>query len=553
MAVVRGELRRPIEYGRAPSLGLRGDGLVVGGADDEVAVRGSGPRDPRGPAHERDPSEVPDVLARDAPAAAASRDEEQRAAAHASHASSSSRRRSLAEPVAEMLGQERRAGGRRDGVGPVERREEDEPVSDRHRHTRLDVPEQIGRREGVGQEVGRPGGDGLGEDRGMDAEVRVRGPQEAVQVDVLDDRHGRRLEPASRGQTPDERFVWPAVLLTRVVLDDEVDVGPGTVQQSVKGVRDVEPAVRRPVGAGQHDHPFAGPNTKLGPEGRGVRLRSPLDEVEARRARDAHLLVAVNAALDQDVTLPRPEHVRPIRQSQARRSIAMDVAVVAAVDHPVLDRDDLDALGPRRGQPVLPVVLVGEEHACRSEAPEEGADVRDRADLGGHPAGGEFRDPTDQRGAQVHAVHDDRRRDLADGGDPRFRRAGVGATATLRFPGAPDRRRGQEARPVRCRESVPPDVVVDARLEIDLDGLEGGAAERIDDRGEVRVDVTWPVGGLDALARVFEDHQQATGLAGEGLEALGHRAATGRDAGGGRSRGRRCPRRAGGACRDRGA
>ena len=127
--------------------------------------------------------------------------------------------------------------------------------------------------------------------------------------------------------------------------------------------------------------------------------------------------------------------------------------------------------------------------------------------------------------------------------DPRVGGAGRGPSPAVGLAGAPDRGRGQEPGALGRAEPVPPHVVVDAGLEVDLDRFEGRAAERVDDRAEVRVDVAWPVRGLDALAGVLEHDQQAAGFRGEGLEALGHRAAAGREAG--RGRGRRCVARTG--------
>ena len=104
--------------------------------------------------------------------------------------------------------------------------------------------------------------------------------EEAVQVDVLDDAHGRRREPAGGGETRDERLVRATVLLAGVLLHDQVHIGPWPVQQSIERVRDVEPPIRRPVGSGQHDHPVVRPHPELGAEGRGVRVRGRLGEVQ---------------------------------------------------------------------------------------------------------------------------------------------------------------------------------------------------------------------------------------------------------------------------------
>ena len=152
-----------------------------------------------------------------------------------------------------------------------------------------------------------PGRDRLGEDRGVDAQVRVRGPEEAVQVDVLDDAHRRRREPARGGETRDERLVRATVLLAGVLLHDQVHIGPWPVQQSIERVRDVEPPIRRPVGSGQHDHPVVRPDAQLGAEGRGVRVRGRFGEVQAWRAADPDLVVPIDAGL------------RPARHAPTRR------------------------------------------------------------------------------------------------------------------------------------------------------------------------------------------------------------------------------------------
>ena len=154
----------------------------------------------------------------------------------------------------------------------------------------------------------------------------------------------------------------------------------------------------------------------------------------------------------------------------------MDVAVVVAVDHPVLERDGRHALGRRRGKPVLAVVLVGEQDARGPQTAKDPPDPVAGAELVREHGTGRRDHPSAKLRTQVDAGDLDRRlMDRVD--DPVHVHDRV---AHLRRAEA-QRVDREEARMVRRCEPPPAGVLLDPRPDVQLDRLERGAAELVGD------------------------------------------------------------------------
>ena len=199
----------------------------------------------------------------------------------------------------------------------------------------------------------------------------------------------------------------------------------------------------------------------------------------------------------------------------------MDIAVVPSVDQAVLDGHRAHTLRVGRREPVLAVVLVGEQDPCRPELPDDLPDPLngDRsahqqvARLGGD-LGGKLR-------AEVDTGDDDRH---VGAGDPIGSRLRCCAdqVRVLRRAGEPNDVHGQDPVRVGPGQSPPGVVVVDRGPQLDGHRVQPRPSETPLDRVEVRVDETRALGRVDPLDDVGVHGQQRTlgpgGEAGEPAE-----------------------------------
>ena len=119
--------------------------------------------------------------------------------------------------------------------------------------------------------------------------------------------------------------------------------------------RPVEEAARARSGSGSADRcgpqvpdsttsRSSGGDAELSADGVALGRPAAAAEVEARRAADPHLVVAIHAVVDEQARSHSPNTYVRSGSAQRRRAVAMDVAVVPPIDHPVLD-------GRRRARP----------------------------------------------------------------------------------------------------------------------------------------------------------------------------------------------------------
>ena len=272
--------------------------------------------------------------------------------------------------------------------------------------------------------------------------------------------------------------------------------------------RELEAPDHGAVRAGHHDESVVRRDPELGPHIRPFGHVRP-HEIEARRAADDDLVRPEHAVLEEQVAFPTPEHIGAARQPKARWTTGMDVAVVRAVQDPVLHGGDGDALGLGRDEPLLAVVLIGEEETGRPQTTQEPPDPRHGPALARHQLAGLSGDMGGQERPEVDTG--DHHRD-ACGGDPLGRRFVRGRGGRIRavpvIPGAAEDGDREHALAVISRQSRPRLVVVDLRPEVQLDRVERSASEDVDDRPEKGVHLARAVAGLDALASVLQDDEQ---------------------------------------------
>ena len=296
------------------------------------------------------------------------------------------------------------------------------------------------------------------------------------------------------------------------------------IEEGGKGYRVMEAPIDRSPRPGDDDEPVARGDPELGAD---VLAIGGLwgRHVEARRPADADFVRSVHALLDEQAALPVTEHIRPAGQAQLVRTIPVDVPVVRAGDHPVLDGHRRDALESRRGEPVLAVVLIGQQQDPWPHAPDEPSDPADRlqvASMGGphligHPAG--------HGGAEVHARCDQRGRVPGDRiGDGLGLRTNGDRIVGDR--GGPDGVGGQHSLGPGGCEVFPRGGIAESRPDLDLDRLQRGPAQAFHDGSEIGVHEPWPGRCLHPLPGMRQDHEQATGIPGQAVDSAQHEAAT---------------------------
>ena len=260
-----------------------------------------------------------------------------------------------------------------------------------------DVAEDVAARFDPGDQVVRSGHDRVGEDRRVQAEMRIGGAQQPVEVDLADDAHRRRRVPTGPRETVEELAVRPLVTLARMLLDDDVDARQRPAEAGLEHVGQVRATDERHVHGRHDEQPVAVGDAELaadsrrsasrsGPEGaaaaQGVVGRPPgrRIEVEPRRPGDDHLARVIGEPL-QDASLVVAEDERPGRQDQPRVA-SVGVAGVGRVQDPVLEREDRDARSRRGDQPGRAVTLLRHEHGRRVEVVDQALDAGELVHLG---------------------------------------------------------------------------------------------------------------------------------------------------------------------------
>ena len=127
-----------------------------------------------------------------------------------------------------------------------------------------DVAEEVAARLDPGDQVVRSGHDRVGEDRRVQAEMRIGGAQQPVEVDLADDAHRRWRIPAGPRETVEEVAVRPLVTLAGVLLDDHVDARQRPAEAGLEHVGQVRATDERHVHGRHDEHPVAVGDAELG-------------------------------------------------------------------------------------------------------------------------------------------------------------------------------------------------------------------------------------------------------------------------------------------------